>query len=85
MRRLPAKISLPFGYVIRVVLATDTEMLEAMEEDDRSELADGLWDMDTRTIFVRRNLPFKRKAEVLGHELDHAVNDWRHWVRDSLS
>ncbi len=85
MPRLPAKVRLPFNDVIRVVLTSDREMLEAMEEEDRSELADGLWDVDTRTIYVRRSLGFKRKAEVLGHELDHAINDWRHWLRDSLA
>jgi hypothetical protein len=85
IRRLPSKVRLPFGYTIRVVLTTNKEMLEAMDEDDTTELADGLWDVDTRTIYVRRNLPFKRKAEVLGHELDHALNDWRHWVRDHFA
>ncbi|HET7292624.1 MAG TPA: hypothetical protein VFM88_09375 [Vicinamibacteria bacterium] len=84
IRRLPSKIRLPFNFVIRVVLTSDREMLDAMDEDDRSELADGLWDVDSRTIYVRRSLGFKRKAEVLGHELDHALNDWRHWVRDTL-
>jgi hypothetical protein len=83
--RLPFKIHLPFGYAIRVVLTTDKGMLEVMEEDDKNELADGLWDVDNRTIYVRRNLPFKRKVEVLGHELDHAINDWRHWARDHFS
>ena len=76
---------LPFKFTIRVVLTSDREMLDAMDEEDRSELADGLWDVENRTIYVRRSLGFKRKAEVLGHELDHALNDWRHWVRDSLS
>jgi hypothetical protein len=85
MPRLPAKVRLPFNYAIRVVLVSDREMLDAMDEEDRSELADGLWDVDTRTIYVRRSLGFKRKAEVLGHELDHALNDWRHWLQDSLS
>jgi hypothetical protein len=85
VRRLPSKVRLPFGFTIRVVLTTDREMLEAMEEDDKSELVDGLWDVDTRTIFIRRKLLFSRKAEVLGHELDHALNDWRHWVRDMFS
>src|SRR5574341_431967 len=71
VRRLPSRVRLPFGYDIRVVLTSDREMLDAMDEDDKSELADGLWDVDTRTIYVRRSLGFKRKAEVLGHELDH--------------
>jgi Zn-dependent peptidase ImmA (M78 family) len=83
--RLPFKIHLPFGFAIRVVLTTDKGMLDVMDEDDKSELADGLWDVDNRTIYVRRNLPFKRKVEVLGHELDHAINDWRHWARDRFS
>lgn len=85
MHRLPSKVRLPFKFTIRVVLTSDREMLDAMDEEDRSELADGLWDVENRTIYVRRSLGFKRKAEVLGHELDHALNDWRHWVRDSFS
>lgn len=80
--RLPRKVTLPFGYVVKVALVTDKEMLDAMDEDDPAELADGLWDVDSRIVYVRRSLPFKRKAEVLGHELDHALNDWRHWVQD---
>lgn len=81
-RRLPAKIDLPFGYRIKVALVTDAEMLLAMDEEERTELADSLWDVDCRTIFVRRRLSGERKAEMLGQELDHAMNDWRHWVRD---
>ena len=80
--RLPRKIALPFGYLVAVRLVGDREMLEAMDEDDPIELADGLWDVDNRVIYVRRKLPFRRKAEVLGHELDHALNDWRHWLHD---
>lgn len=81
-RRLPANIHLPFGYRIKVCLVTDAEMLAVMDEEDRNELVDGLWDVDTRRIYIRRRMASARKAEVLGHELDHAVNDWRHWVRD---
>jgi hypothetical protein len=83
--RLPRRIALPFGYFIEVRLVSDRKMLEAMDEDDPSEIADGLWDVDRRTIYVRSKLPFSRKVEVLGHEVDHAVNDWRHWLRDTFS
>ena len=83
MKRLPTRIRLPFHYTIKVVSLSDKAMLVEQEEDDKNELVDGLWDVEQRTIFVRKSLAFARKAEVLGHELDHAVNDWRHWVRDS--
>lgn len=85
LRRLPATVRFPYGYVIRVVLVTDGEMLEAMDEDkrDKDELSDGLWDVGERVIRVRRSLPLKRKWYVLSHEMDHAHTDWQHWLLDT--
>jgi len=81
--RLPASVRLPFGYTVKVRLVTDAEMLAALEEDDKDELCDGLWLVDTREILILKSLSKKRRAEILGHELDHAINDWRHEVRDN--
>ena len=76
--RLPTRISLPFGYAVTVKQVSDTEMLEEQEEEERAEVVDGLWDVDNRTIFVRRSLSLRRKRYILGHEMCHALADWIH-------
>jgi Zn-dependent peptidase ImmA (M78 family) len=76
--RLPSRVTLPFGYIIQVKQLTDAEMLDEQDECDREELLDGLWDADTRTIFVRASLPMGRRRYILGHEIGHAFIDWQH-------
>lgn len=76
--RLPRRITLPFGYVVSVRLVTDAEM----KAEADGEVTDGLWDDETRTILVRRDLPMKRRKYVLGHELGHAYLDWTHFCFD---
>lgn len=66
-------------------MVTDAQMLEALEDDDKDNLCDGLWLVDTREILLLKSLTLVRKAEILGHELDHAVNDFRHWLRDETA
>lgn len=74
--RLPTKIVFPFGYVVLIKEISDAEMrLEAGEED---EFPDGLFDPDTRSIFIRKDLPLGRKKYLLSHEVLHAVADWQH-------
>ena len=73
--RLPTRIHLPFGYTVLVKQITDAEMIL---HDEDGELQDGLWDVELRTIFVRRSLPLTRRKYILGHEILHAVNDWVH-------
>lgn len=75
--RLPRTIVFPFGYTIRFRYATAAEM----KAHDAEEL-DGFWDADSRTIYVRKRLPAKRLRYMIGHEIDHAVNDWRHRMQD---
>jgi len=73
--RLPTHIMLPFGYTVRVKQLSDSEM---RAEDADGELQDGLFDPETRSIFIRATLPKGRKKYLLSHELLHAVADWQH-------
>ena len=73
--RLPTRIHLPFGYVVKVKQITVPEM--RVFADGGPDL-DGCWIAGERTIYVLRNLPIRRKRYILGHEVIHAVNDWLH-------
>jgi Zn-dependent peptidase ImmA (M78 family) len=75
--RLPSRVCLPFGYTVRVRLLTDTEM-QAHDAED----ADGFYDGDERTIYIRHSLSVRRKRYVLGHELFHALADFQHYCLD---
>lgn len=83
---IPVSLNLPYHYKIKVRLVTDTEMLQAIEEEDnKAELVDGLWDSDSQTILIRKTLPKARQIRVFAHELHHALADWEHWVTDRFS
>ena len=82
--RLPRKLDLGWGYHVEIKLVTDREMADECDEEDRSEIPDGLWDVETRTIFIRRKLPWKRRLIVLLHERKHAVLDHEHWMADEF-
>lgn len=71
--RLPKRLSFPFGYVVTFRYLSASQM----KTHEASEL-DGYWDSDTRTIYVRRRLQAKRLRYIIGHEMDHAINDYRH-------
>jgi Zn-dependent peptidase ImmA (M78 family) len=75
--RIPTRVVLPFGYRINVRMVTDAEM------DQRDPSADGIWDSDTRTIYIRKRLPVTRRRYILGHELGHAWLDWQHRFLDN--
>lgn len=66
--RLPKRVVLPFGYVVSVKQRPDSEM----------EGQDGLWDVETRTISIRKSLPLRRRRYILIHELGHALWDSQH-------
>jgi Zn-dependent peptidase ImmA (M78 family) len=74
--RIPCRVVLPFGYRISVRQLSDAEM------DKRDENADGIWDDDTKTIYIRRRLPVTRRRYILAHELGHAWLDWQHRYMD---
>ena len=73
--RLPKRVVLPFGYVIKVKLVTDPEMRSILGED---EICDGLWQEGSRAISIRKCLPVTRQRYILSHEMGHAVIDWQH-------
>lgn len=83
--RLPKSVRFPFGYVCRVKQVTTTEMkqLADVESSDADDIPDGLWEVDTQTIYIIKSLPVRRKRYVLGHELAHAFFDWQHFCLDS--
>jgi hypothetical protein len=72
MLRMPSRVVLPFGYRISVRQLSDTDM------DRRDPNADGIWDDDTKTIYLRKRLPMTRRRYILAHELGHAWLDWQH-------
>lgn len=76
MLRIPTRVVLPFGFRINVRMVTDAEM------EQRDPSADGLWDPETRTIYIRKRLPVTRRRYILGHELGHAWLDWQHRFLD---
>lgn len=70
--RVPRKIHLPFGWDITV---------KQLSQEALNEYADdhvyGLWEIDTRTIYLSKDLSFTQKIDTLLHECDHALNDCR--------
>ena len=72
MIRIPRRVVFPFGYHIIVRQVTDSDM------DRRDPNADGIWDNDTKTIYIRKRLPVTRRRYILAHELGHAWLDWQH-------
>jgi Zn-dependent peptidase ImmA (M78 family) len=77
--RLPTRVHLPFGYIVLVKVVSDAEMRNLCEE---GEALDGLWDASTRTIYIRRSLPERRRKYLLSHEMGHALWDWQHAMMD---
>ena len=74
--RIPSRVVLPFGYRISVRQLSDTEM------DRRDSNADGIWDDETKTIYLRKRLPVTRRRYILAHELGHAWLDWQREGQD---
>ena len=64
--RIPNKVILPFGYHIMIRQVTDSEM------DRQDSNADGIWDNEAKTIYIRKRLPVTRRRYILAHELGHA-------------
>lgn len=76
MVRIPTRVVLPFGYHISVRQVPDSDM------DRRDPNADGIWDNETKTIYIRKRLPVTRRRYILAHELGHAWLDWQHRYLD---
>ena len=76
--RLPTRVNLPFGYTVKVRLATPTQFGQWGEAD-----SDGLWCAQERTIYIKKGLTVRRQRYLLVHELIHALNDHLHAFLDS--
>lgn len=77
MTRIPRKIDLGI-YTVRVCLVNKTQMRELDDDYEVGEpTAEGLWDVDTDSVYIGRWLTAQRKREVLFHELTHAMIDYR--------
>lgn len=74
--RIPTRVILPFGYRISV------RQLTAVEMDKQDANSDGIWDEETKTIYIRKRLPVTRRRYILAHELGHAWLDWQHRYLD---
>jgi Zn-dependent peptidase ImmA (M78 family) len=72
--KVPKRIRFPFGYTVVVRQVTLRELKKMAGGDD----VYGLWDVDSRTIFVGKHLPVAKKRYVVVHELRHAMADFEH-------
>ena len=57
--RIPNKVILPFGYHIMIRQVTDSEM------DRQDANADGIWDNEAKTIYIRKRLPVKKYNVII--------------------
>ena len=73
--RIPSRVKLPFGYEIKVKIFPKTKLLEVDPDP-----ADGLWDVNTRTIYISKSLTHTEQIGILSHEMLHAMADWNLWV-----
>lgn len=74
--RIPSQVTFPFGYRITVRQLFEREM------NTLDAGSDGVWDVSTKTVYIRRRLPLARKRYILAHELGHAWLDWQHQYLD---
>ena len=71
--RLPRRVNLGRGYSIAIRLVGKAELAVVLNEDEGASA--GAWDVDTSTIYVRRDLTSKQRWETYWHELVHAIHD----------
>lgn len=71
--RLPRRVHLGNGHVVTVTLVSRQTLKDLNGDED--EPLEGLWDSDTRAIYVLRSLGSADRWRVYWHELLHAVND----------
>lgn len=73
--RTPKWLKMPYGYKVQIKQISRKKMTE-----DHSPDTDGIWDVDSGTIWLVKSLSPERKRYVLAHEIGHAVTDWTHWL-----
>ena len=71
----PRRVHLPFGYIVKIRIVSVSH--PSLVED-----VDGTWDVDSKTIYIRKSLSRSRRSYILLHELSHALNDCLHHFLD---
>lgn len=77
---LPKVVRLP-GWTVKVVVITPLDMADKVGKDN-----DGVWVTEDKTIYIVDSIPLGAQWYILGHEMDHMLNDWRHDLhRDGIA
>jgi hypothetical protein len=63
-------------------MLSDKQMLDSLDEESPEDGVDGYWDVDDRTIRIRKKISQKRKVYILLHECLHALHDMTHQLLD---
>ena len=66
--RIPSRVTFPWGYVVRV--------RQVPPSHPELEGSTGVWDVETRTIYLDKTVPARHRRWKFVHELDHARADW---------
>ena len=73
--RIPAQVTLPFGYSIKIVQLPDRKFDKETGGGCRA-----CWIVDERTVYLRKNRPIRKRRADLAHEFLHACADWQVWL-----
>lgn len=74
---IPEAEMFPWGYVVWIK--------EVPPDAPELEGTHGLWDVDTRTIYLDKTHPIAEKRGCYIHEYDHAYNDWKLWAHQNMN
>jgi Zn-dependent peptidase ImmA (M78 family) len=77
---LPASVRLPFGYTITIKAVAP----RTLKRVAKAEVM-GCWDVETRTIYIDRDMKAPEQKYTLTHEMIHAFADWQHHALDGGS
>lgn len=72
MKPLPKQVRLP-GWVVKIKVISRLDMAEKVGKSN-----DGCWVVEDKTIWIVDDLSLPAQWYILGHEMDHMLNDWRH-------
>lgn len=73
--RIPHRVPLPWGYVVRVIEVP--EKSDELYDDEADTYGDGTWDVNARAIYLNKAATAARRRWVFVHEMDHAWADWK--------
>ena len=73
--RIPQQVTLPFGYIIKIVQLPDREYDEETGGD-----CIACWIVEEQTVYLRKNRPIRKRRADLAHEFLHACADWQVWL-----